>query len=107
MNEHQKLHLLHIYHIVIQSELKYLFGARVPSLQKYGTGQKTVGSLGFSFWIRYNPVQRFQFGCNPDLELNRQFRTVANATMLAFKYIIILTLISSRCSSLSLTQLQP
>jgi hypothetical protein len=34
VKDHAKLHLLHIYHIVIQSELKYLIGAKVRSSRK-------------------------------------------------------------------------
>jgi len=39
VKEHAKLHLVHIYHIVIQSELKYLFGAKVLSLWKWGSAK--------------------------------------------------------------------
>jgi len=52
VKEHQKLHLLRIYHIVIQSELKSLIGAKVLSLRKSGTCQKTAGSVRFGFLIR-------------------------------------------------------
>jgi len=34
VKDHAKRHLLHIYHILIQSELKYLIGAEVLSSQK-------------------------------------------------------------------------
>jgi len=40
--------------------------------------QKTAGSVRFSFLSGLNLLQRFQFGSNLDLELNRQFGTVAN-----------------------------
>ena len=69
MKDHLKLHLLHIYHIVIRSELKYLIGVKVLSLRKCGTGQKTAGSVGFGgvrFFDGVKPVAtvsvRFQPG---------------------------------------------
>jgi len=37
VKKHAKLHLLHIYHIVIWSELKYLIAAKVLSWQKWGS----------------------------------------------------------------------
>jgi hypothetical protein len=37
VKEHPKLHLLHIYHIVIGLQLKSLIGAKVLSLQKSGS----------------------------------------------------------------------
>lgn len=40
MKVHLKLHVLQIYHIVIQSELEYLIGAKVQSAGKFRTGQK-------------------------------------------------------------------
>jgi len=49
IREHAKLHHLHIYHIVIQSELKYLIGGKVLSWQNGGTGQKTAASVQFGF----------------------------------------------------------
>jgi len=45
---HVKLHLLHIYHIVKRSELKFLIGTKVLTLQNSETGQKTVGLVRFS-----------------------------------------------------------
>ena len=47
VKEHAKPHLFHIYHIVIQSKLKYLIGAKVQSCQNRGTCQKTAGSDWF------------------------------------------------------------
>jgi len=37
VKEHLKLHLLHIYHIVIWSKLKYLIGAKVLSSWQWGS----------------------------------------------------------------------
>jgi len=37
VKEHLKLHLLHIYHIVIRSQLKYLIGAKDLSSRKWGS----------------------------------------------------------------------
>jgi len=37
VKQHAKVHLLRIYHIVIQSELKYLIGAQVMCLRKWGS----------------------------------------------------------------------
>jgi len=45
--EHLKLHLLRIYHTVIQSQLKYLIQAKVLGVRKYKTVQKTEGLVGF------------------------------------------------------------
>ena len=75
---HAKLNLLHIYHIVIQSELKRLIGAKVPSLQTCETSQRTAGSVRFGLSMRLNPLQWFQFGFNPHPEQNHRFGTVAN-----------------------------
>jgi len=52
VKEHPKLHVLCIYYIVIRSQLKYLIGAKVKSLWKCGTGQKTLGSVWFGFLMR-------------------------------------------------------
>jgi len=49
VKEHAKLHLGLTYHIVIQSELKYLAGAKVLSSRNHGIGQNTTGSAWFSF----------------------------------------------------------
>jgi len=37
VKQHAQLHLLHIYHILIWTELKYLIGGKVLSLQKWGS----------------------------------------------------------------------
>jgi hypothetical protein len=50
------------------------------SLRQCGTAQKTAGSVRFGLLIGYNLLKQFQFGTNPDLELNRQFGTVAHTT---------------------------
>jgi len=49
VKERATLHPLCIYDIVIRSELKYLIGANVLSLQNYENCQKTVGSVRFGF----------------------------------------------------------
>jgi hypothetical protein len=49
VKEHLKLHLLHIYYIMIQCQLKDLNAAKDLSFQKCGTIQKTTGSVRDSF----------------------------------------------------------
>jgi len=78
VKEHPKLHVLHIYRIVIQSQLKYIIEAKVLTFRECGTGYKTAGSVRFGFLMWYNLLQWFLFGSNQDPEPNRQFRTVAN-----------------------------
>ena len=46
---HLKVHLLLIYHIVIQSQLKYCIEDKVLSSPNSGTCQKTVGWVRFVF----------------------------------------------------------
>jgi len=79
VEEHAKLHVLRIYHIVIQSELKYWIGAKVLSWRNCETGQKTAGSVLFGLLIGLNPLHWCPFGSNPDLEPNCRFGTVANS----------------------------
>jgi hypothetical protein len=68
VQEHPKLYILGIYHIVAQSQLKYPIGAKVQSLQKCGTSRKTVGLVLFGFFIWENPLQLIQLSSDPDLE---------------------------------------
>jgi hypothetical protein len=80
VKEHVKLHLLHMYHIVIHSQLKYLIGAKVQTLRNCQTAQLMARLMWFSFLMGYHSLQWFQFGSNLDLELNCQFGTVATIT---------------------------
>jgi len=62
------LHNLHIHHVMIRSELKYLIGANQLGLQKPGfeveTGPNAHGP-GFSCG---KPLPRFGSASNPNLE---------------------------------------
>ena len=73
-----QLQLLHIYHIVIQAQLKYSIGAKVLSLRKCGTSQKSAGLVQFCVLMSQNTLQWIQSSSNPDSEPNRQLATIAN-----------------------------
>jgi len=75
MKEHPTPHHLHVYYIVIRSELKYLIG--VIDLQvKPDKKLRVCAQFGFLMW--WNPLQQFRFSSDPEPELNPAFGTVAN-----------------------------
>lgn len=81
VKEHQTLHNLRIYHIVIRSGVKYSIAAKDLISQQSGTGQITVGSVAFRFFIGWNPLQWIRLGSNPHPDLNCKFGTIANTTL--------------------------
>jgi hypothetical protein len=51
LKEHPKLHILHIEHFVIQSELKQIIRAQVLSSQKWGTAVCNTKQKKPQFWV--------------------------------------------------------
>ena len=80
MKERIKLHNLCIDRVVIQSELKYLIGAKIVNLKCQVFGGKTGPFPTVKVFRVVRPVAKVQFQVEPDLEPTRQFGPVANTT---------------------------
>ena len=78
MKERIKLHNLHIDHVMIQSELKYLIGAKLVVLKCRVFGGKTGPIATVQVFIWYDPLQRFGCGSESYPDPTQEFGTVAN-----------------------------
>ena len=80
MKELLKLHNVRTDHVMIQSELKYLIGARIVNLKCRVFGGKT-GPFPMVWVFRVvRPVATVRFRVEPYLEPTREFGPVANTT---------------------------
>jgi hypothetical protein len=72
------MHNLHTDHVTIQSELKFLIGAKVVMLICRVFGGKTGLIAIVQVFVWYDRLQLFGSGSEPDLEPTQEFGTVAN-----------------------------
>ena len=80
VKERLKLHNLRNDHVVIRSELKYIFGAKMVNLKCRVFGGKTALFPMVRVFRVVRPVAKVQVRVEPDPELTRQFGPFANTT---------------------------
>jgi hypothetical protein len=87
--EQLKLPNLHIDHVVIRSELKYLIGATIVNLKCRVFGCKTGPFPTVRVFREVRTVATVRFRVEPDPELTRQFGPVANTSSPSITIIVI------------------
>jgi len=80
VKERLNLHNLRIDHVIIQSELKYLMGAKYLGLQRLGFEVETSPNAMVRVFHVVKQFQQFSSGSNPNPELFWRVGTVADTS---------------------------
>jgi len=75
-----QLHNQHIDHVTIQSELRYLIGAKCARLKWHVFGGKPSSIATVWFLMLKNPLKLTRSGLELELEPNWEFRPIANTS---------------------------